>query len=66
MGRVKELLYLTSGERAFDEDGSKGGNDVAPGDAGCWADQWDDEVGEYRTCERAPEPESVLGLCGNP
>ena len=65
MGRLKELLYLASGERSFDEVGSpKGGNDVAPGVDGCWADQWDDEVGEYRTCERAPQPDSVLGLCG--
>jgi hypothetical protein len=64
MGRLKELLYLTSGERTFDEDGSpKGGNDVAPNGVGCWADAWDDEVGEYRTCEQAPQPDSALGLC---
>jgi hypothetical protein len=64
MGRLKEVLYVTSGEAAFDEVGSpKGELDAWSETAGCWADVWDDEVGQYRACELAPQADSTLGLC---
>lgn len=64
MGRLKEVRYLTSGEAAFDEDGlQKGADDAGSVESGCWADVWDDESGEYRTCECEPPVGSALGLC---
>ena len=32
-------------------------------DDGCWADVWDDDHDDYRTCEDNADSKSTLGLC---
>lgn len=66
MGRMKDLLYLDSGEAEFDEVAGKSISDDSRSDESCcWADVWDDHRNDYRPCEYQPDEESALGLCAN-